>query len=76
MSETTHVIWSFKHRQWWGPSLAGYTPHLDRAGRYTPEQAGEIVTSSVMGESVCIYTPVAERYGQPTVTGLGMEVAS
>lgn len=73
-----YLIWSFKHGLWWAPNRQGYTPHMVQAGRYTAEEAGEIVTNSVMGESVCICEAVAKDFGAPTVAGLwaGSEVPS
>lgn len=68
-----YVIWSFTHRQWWNPGRAGYTPHLEQAGRYSAEEAGEIVTDSILGESVCICEPVAQDMGAPIVAGLWAE---
>lgn len=64
------VIWSFEHEAWWGPDHAGYTPDLDRAGRYSAREAGEIVTDSILGDEVAIEASVARRKGPPTVKGL------
>jgi len=65
-----YVIWSFEHRQWWAPHYAGYTPNLAEAGRYTAEEAGNIVTESVMAEEVAIHEWIATTRGAPTVKGL------
>jgi hypothetical protein len=68
--ENDFVIWSFKHKQWWREGRAGYTPHLEQAGVYTAEDAGDIVTSDVMCQSIAMYLVVAEKFGPPTVSGL------
>jgi len=60
-----YMIWSFEHRQWWGPGHCGYTPDMEKAGRYTAEEAGAIVTDSVLLEEVAILSEVAARYGGP-----------
>jgi hypothetical protein len=65
-----YVVWSFEHKQWWGPNHAGYTPHLAEAGRYTPAEVGGIVTNSIWAEEVAILDTVAERLGPPTVGNL------
>lgn len=39
-----YVIWSTKHRAWWGPDERGYRVHLSSAGRYSRDQALEICT--------------------------------
>jgi len=36
------LIWSNKHDAWWNPDRNGYTPHVDRAGRYSLDEAAEI----------------------------------
>lgn len=45
MSES-YLIWSLKHGAWWGPARCGYVSDSVVAGRYTAEEAGEIVVSS------------------------------
>jgi len=37
------VIWSVEHEGWWRPNRLGYTDTLADAGRYTREDADEIV---------------------------------
>ena len=34
-----YLIWSNEHRAWWRPSEAGYTTHVEAAGRYSRERA-------------------------------------
>jgi hypothetical protein len=36
------VVWSFEHNAWWSPARRGYTPDVDRAGRYTRADAEAI----------------------------------
>jgi len=40
------VIWSEEHQAWWSPSRSGYTRSLADAGRYSAEEAQEIVTGA------------------------------
>jgi hypothetical protein len=37
-----YLVWSFEHSGWWGPGRMGYTPDLERAGRYSQEEAEAI----------------------------------
>jgi hypothetical protein len=41
-----YVIWSFEHKAWWAPNRYGYTRLLQEAGRYTKEQAEDIVADA------------------------------
>lgn len=34
-----YLIWSNEHRAWWRPDARGYTVHVDRAGRYSRDEA-------------------------------------
>ncbi len=34
-----YLIWSNEHRCWWAPNQRGYTQSIDRAGRYTRDEA-------------------------------------
>lgn len=36
---TEFLIWSHEHRAWWKPARWGYTGEIDKAGRYTPDDA-------------------------------------
>ena len=38
-----YLIWSNEHNGWWRPKQCGYTNHRELAGRYTLEEATEIV---------------------------------
>ena len=58
-------IWSFEHNAWWRPYSAGYTDHLDEAGHYTSEEAGEIVTRDVWADEVAVMNHLALHYGAP-----------
>lgn len=44
MNTDQWLIWSNKHSLWWAPDEQGYTPTIEKAGRYTLEQACAIVT--------------------------------
>lgn len=37
------LIWSMEHEAWWRPAHAGYTERIDEAGRYSYQDALEIV---------------------------------
>lgn len=34
-----YLVWSNEHRSWWGPNRCGYFISIDKAGRYTREEA-------------------------------------
>ncbi len=37
------LIWSIEHNAWWAPNQHGYRTSREQAGRYTYEEALEIV---------------------------------
>lgn len=37
--EDLYYIYSFEHGAWWKPNKNGYTDSLDKAGKYTKEEA-------------------------------------
>lgn len=39
MTQEHFLIWSNEHKAWWGQNCRGYTNQVNRAGRYTREQA-------------------------------------
>lgn len=39
MVEETYLVWSNEHRAWWRPNSAGYTVHVELAGRYPRSEA-------------------------------------
>lgn len=46
MSDVVFLLWSNKHRMWWGPNRVGYTIIPAEAGRYTEAEAVECVVRS------------------------------
>jgi len=60
-----YVIWSFEHQQWWAPNERGYVVNLDRAGRYTRQDAGRIVIDSVFLDEVGMLYSEAVSQGPP-----------
>ncbi len=34
-----YLIWSNEHRAWWRPNTRGYTLQLEKAGRYSRDEA-------------------------------------
>jgi len=57
-------IWSNQHGQWWRPNRRGYTAHIHEAGRYTWDEAAQIVI-----EATCDGALVRDRVDP--VTGEG-----
>lgn len=55
----TFLIWSTKTKAWWKPEKQGYTLHWPEAGRYTEDEAREIVTRSV--DSMAVEEYLAEH---------------
>lgn len=43
------LIWSIEHRGWWAPNESGYRGVREQAGRYTFEQACNIVERANIG---------------------------
>jgi len=35
----SYLVWSHEHSAWWRPARQGYTTFLERAGRYTRDEA-------------------------------------
>ena len=60
-----YVIWSFDHQAWWRPNRQGYTTKLAEAGRYSAEEAGQIVTDSIFLDEVAILEKLATSQGEP-----------
>ena len=64
------VIWSWKHRAWWAPDREGYTQHIGEAGRYSFEEASDIVIRHLpAGEEVAIFLSEAMLRGAPRAFG-------
>lgn len=42
-------IWSNVHQQWFLPEARGYTPHIEKSGRFMPMEALQIYENSARG---------------------------
>ncbi len=61
-----YIIWSFERNAWWGPYSEGfYVTDVAKAGRYSAEVAGEIVTNSVLCDDIAIWLPMFAKMGTP-----------
>lgn len=47
---SAYLIFSNEHQAWWGPGECGYTNDLNRAGRYTRDQALAICRRALPGQ--------------------------
>ena len=66
----SYVIWSHEHRAWWGPHHCGYTQELTKAGRYTHEEAADIVVDVIPpGIEVAMNEVVAANHGPDIAFG-------
>ncbi len=43
MENEKYLIWSIGHDAWWAPGFTGYTHAKKSAGRYTEDQANQIL---------------------------------
>lgn len=46
MNSKLWLVWSNEHKQWWSPARCGYTNLRSEAGRYSLEEAIDIVERS------------------------------
>ena len=46
MENTQWRIWSIEHNGWWKPNGDGYTTEKEKAGKYSYEEAVDIVESA------------------------------
>jgi hypothetical protein len=44
------LIWSIEHGAWWKPKRCGYTKHIKDAGRYSYQEARQIVWDGNYGQ--------------------------
>ena len=63
------LIWSHEHGGWWGPNHRGYVQRAEDAGRYSLEEAANIVADHYPpGEQVAVLASLANN--PRTVDGL------
>ncbi len=58
MDEIVYLLWSNKHSMWWRPNSLGYTEVEDEAGRYSRDEAINLVARSadcgVLAQVTCM----------------------
>ena len=66
MRDQMFVIWNWEHQAWWAPDQQGYTEQLAQAGRYTFDEAAEIIIGHIpAGEEVAMVEAEALQTGIP-----------
>jgi hypothetical protein len=63
VSEERYLIWSFEHGAWWRPARMGYTRRLSEAGRYSAQEARDIVFKANRYTEHAMEMMVAEEDG-------------
>lgn len=65
LTDDTYFIWSHEHGQWWRANHSGYTWDILDAGRYSYDQAKEIITKAnyngrIQEEGILVADRIAE----------------
>lgn len=63
-----YLLWSGRHQAWWAPNACGYTADVERAGRFTRDEAVRyVVTSAQCGirEQVTCMVAAPETWSAP-----------
>lgn len=61
MAEEKWLIWSIEHGAWWDADRTGYVPQRDRAGRYSFEEARQIVKDANFRQDTPSEAMIAEN---------------
>lgn len=60
-----YLIWSFHHGLWWGPNQNGYVHSVAIAGKYTAEEAMEILCNDVVRRNMPVHAEGARDDAWP-----------
>lgn len=63
-----YLIWSFEHGMWWAANHSGYKHTVAEAGRYTAEEAVEIIANDIIREEIPVRELEATDDGFPANT--------
>ena len=56
-------IWSYEHNAWWGIASRGYVDTVSKAGKYSFQEAADIVIPHIPpGEEVAVLEAYAPRW--------------
>lgn len=71
-----YFIWSHRHDQWWSPDRSGYTSHINKAGRYTREEAADITIGSCLpGANIAVSTRLTPQVDHLTAEQVNDELS-
>ena len=61
---TKFLLWDWERRMWWKADKMGYTEDPAEAGRYTKEQAADVIIGETpAGQTVAVHLAEALRTG-------------